>query len=324
MGVRKFVVLGAVLLSTVLASCGQETVSKARVEEGTFNVEVETAEAVAGAEAAADSEPPPPDNAITIGTKPDAETQRLPQIAYSYSLSYETETGSVGGLQKSHATLCEKAGQEKCHILSMAQSDAQASYGTAELKLEVRADYAREFIDSLGKAAADIDATQTDSAIEGEDLSKEIVDTEARLASRKLLRDRLMNILATKSGTVQELVEAERAVANVTEEIEVAESRLADMKGRVRFSALTIDYESESMNEGSFWNPISDALSGFAAVLGTVIGGIINFVAFFLPIILFLSAIIWLVRMLRRRGFLHFGIRRRWRQFLGKPEPVAD
>ena len=321
---RKFVVLSAVAISVSLAGCSGEAIKQNDAYTSAINVEEEyPAEA---AEADASSEPPPEERAteLKVGTKPDAETQRLPQIAYSYALSYETETGSVGALQKSHATLCEKAGQDKCHILSMAQSDAQASYGTAELKLEVRADYAREFIDSLGKAAADIDATQTDSSIEGVDLSKDIVDTEARLASRKLLRDRLMNILATKSGTVQELVEAERAVANVTEEIEVAESRLADMKGRVRFSALDIDYQSASMNEGGFWNPISDALGGFAAVLGGVIGGIISFIAFFLPITVFLVALVWVIRLLRRRGFLQFGIRRRWRRFRGKPEEHAD
>ena len=48
--------------------------------------------------------------------------------------------------------------------------------------------------------------------IRGEDLSKSIVDTEAGVRSRMALRDRLMEVLETRRGTVAQLVEAERSV----------------------------------------------------------------------------------------------------------------
>jgi hypothetical protein len=140
------------------------------------------------------------------------------------------------------------------------------------------------------------------SAISGEDLSKQIVDTEARLRARSVLRDRLMEVLATRKGTVAELVEAERGVAQVNEEIDEARGWLAEMQGRVNFSRVNLSYESGASGSGGFLSPIRSALGSVGTVLGTIFAMVILTLVVAVPLGLIGFAIRYLVLRWRRHG----------------------
>ncbi len=175
---------------------------------------------------------------------------RPPQIAYVYDYGFRISGDKIAPLQQRHADLCEAKGPYVCRIISMAQSGDEGEYGNGTLELAVVSDKARGFGKELAKAAEDAEGEQINAAISGEDLAKQIVDTEARLRARKLLRDRLMEVLATRRGTVTELVEAERGVAQVNEEIDQATSWLSEMRGRVAFSRLNISYDIRRAERG--------------------------------------------------------------------------
>ena len=147
-----------------------------------------------------------------------------PKIAYVYSYGFRVARDQIAPLQERHADMCIKLGPLTCQVRSLQQNGAEDDYGYGELQLSVAADKAREFGRELVAATEKAGGDQVASSIEGEDLSKQIVDTEARLRSREVLRDRLMEVLRTRKGSVQELVEAERGVAQVNEEIDQARS----------------------------------------------------------------------------------------------------
>jgi hypothetical protein len=231
-----------------------------------------------------------------------------PRIAYIYDYGYRVTADRIAELQRKHADLCEKQGPNICRILEMRQSGAEGDYASGTLLMAVAAPRARAFGAELGKLAGDTGGQEVSSGITGEDLSKQIVDTEARLRARTALRDRLMEVLQTRKGTVAELVEAERGVAQVNEEIDQARSWLTEMQGRVDFSRVNLNYSSGSPAGGGFMEPIRGALGSIGMILGLVIAAIIVIATITLPL-----------------GLIGWGLRSAWRRLRparAEPEPV--
>ena len=274
----------------------------------------ETTEAITTAdvteEAAMDIEPPPPPPAAPGADEGGAsETSSLPdipaaapKIAYVYSYGFRVAREDIAPLQERHADMCIKLGPLTCQVRSLEQNGAEDDYGYGQLELSVAADRAREFGRELVAAVESEGGDQVSSSIEGEDLSKQIVDTEARLRSREVLRDRLMEVLQTRKGSVQELVEAERGVAQVNEEIDQARSWLQEMRGRVAYSRITVTYQSEGAGSGGFFEPIRKAIGSIGPVAGNVIGGLIMLLTVLVPIGLVGFGIWMLVKRVRRRA----------------------
>ena len=220
----------------------------------------------------------------------------ITQIAYSYQYGFRLPAPDIAKAQQAHVTLCEKRGPKICRVLNMENSGGEGDYATGMLHIEVAAKEARGFGGQLAKAVDDFGGSQIAASISGEDLSKQIVDTEARLRSRVLLSQRLTELLRTKSGTVAELVQAERAVTQVNEEIDQARSWLKEMRGRVAFSKIIVNYQSGAPGSGGFLRPIREAFGGIASMLGTSIAAAVTITAALLPWILIIALGIYLRR----------------------------
>jgi len=209
----------------------------------------------------------------------------MPKLSYAYGLSYRAEAESIGKLMRRHANVCEQQGPASCRIVGMNLSgELERGDIQGTLQLAVAASHARAVTALLDDEALDAGAEQVSATIASEEVSKTIVDTEARIAAREELRDRLMEALRTRKGSVKELVEAERSVAAVNEEIDQARSWLSETKGRVAYSRLDIDYAPRAAPASDFTAPIASALGSLGGVLGAVIAGLILLLAVLLPI----------------------------------------
>ena len=275
--------------AALLAGCGQggyePTGSDFAAEEAIADASVERLEAVDGEAAVSGGEIP----------------VSMPQIAYVYSFGFRIAGEDMAGLQNRHVAMCEELGPQQCRVIQMQSSGGEGDYAYGSLQLAVAADRARDFGQQLAATAEGEGGQQISASISGEDLSKQIVDTEARLRARTLLRDRLMDILRNRQGTVAELVEAERGVAQVNEEIDQAQSWLAEMRGRVNFSRMNVSYESGAPAGGGFMEPIRNAFGSIGSVLGNTIAALIVLLTVAVPV----GGVGWglwaLIRRLRRR-----------------------
>ena len=221
----------------------------------------------------------------------------LPRIAYTYDYGFRLAAHDIAGLQQRQADYCAKQGPTVCQIIAM-QQDRAAGGGSGELHLAVAAARARGFGAELARLAGDSGGELVSSAISGEDLSKKLVDTDARLKARTVMRDRLMQVLATRQGKVSELVEAEKAVADANEDIDAARSELADMQGRVDFSQIKIEYSDGA--GGGFLGPIADALRDLGGLLGGTVALLLRLVVGALPFALLGWGLWWLWPRLRQ------------------------
>ncbi len=138
---------------------------------------------------------------------------------------------------------------------------------------------------------------QISAEIATEEVSKAIVDTEAQLRARTELRDRLMGVLRTRRGSLQELVAAERSVAEVNQEIDQARNWLREMQGRVAYSRVDVRYESGALVANDFLSPVRAAVGSLGSILGFLVAALIVLGAILGPI----AGLVWLGRRIGRK-----------------------
>ena len=267
--------------SLALSACQQADESAAE------NVAVEsTSEAVADAEMAASDAGSVPAARSSENALPELAgvPVSLPKLAYIYDYAFRMAGEDIGTLQRRHADLCEQQGPASCQIIGMNVSGETGDEVTGELQLSVATQHARAFGALLEKEAGDAGAEQLTANIQAEEMSRAIVDTEARLDARIALRDRLQDVLKTRKGSVRELVEAERGVAEVNEEIDQARSWLKEMKGRVAYSRVNIRYETGAVVTNDFLAPIQSALGSLGSIFGFLIAAFILLGAIAVPV----------------------------------------
>ncbi|MEO9492455.1 MAG: DUF4349 domain-containing protein [Marinomonas sp.] len=277
---RKNWIIAAASVSLLTLSAGSE--SSDGVSEASF--EGAEADMVVAEAASADGE-----SANTTLPELSKMPVSLPQLAYVYDYAWQMPADDIGKLQRRHASLCEQQGPSSCQILGMNKSGANADAVSGVLQLAVASRQARAFGALLEDEAEDAGAEALSTEIASEELSKKLVDTEARLRSRTELRDRLQDVLRTRKGTVEELVEAERSVARVNEEIDQARSWMKEMEGRIAYSRINIRYETGVPVTSDFLGPVTSAVSSLGSVLGYLAAFLILVGAVVGPI----AALVW-------------------------------
>ena len=76
--------------------------------------------------------------------------------------------------------------------------------------------------------------------VETEDVGEEYVDVTARMDNAHRLEQRLIDLLATRTGKLKDVLDVEQSLARVREEIERYEGRLRYLKAHTAMSSLTV------------------------------------------------------------------------------------
>jgi hypothetical protein len=120
--------------------------------------------------------------------------------------------------------------------------------------------------------------------VSAEDVSEEFVDVTARVANSRRLEDRLVELLRTRTGRLQDVLAVEHELARVREEIERMEGRLRFLKASAQLSTLAVSlsepppilasHPGRSIIGEAFktaWRNFIDVLAGAIASLGFVV-----------------------------------------------------
>ncbi len=137
------------------------------------------------------------------------------------------------------------------------------------------------FVDSIIEAAHSLDRRE----IVLQDVTEEFVDIEARLLAKQKLEERYLQLLS-KATTVKDMLEIERQIANIREEIEAQQGRLKFLQNRVSMSTLHIDFykmvEAQKAPSQTYLNRLWRGIKGGV----TAIGDFIIALAYIWPFIL--------------------------------------
>ena len=140
---------------------------------------------------------------------------------------------------------------------------------------------------------------------DAEDVTEQYVDVEARLATNRKLESRLLHMLESRDGKLEELLNIERELARVRTEIERTEGRLRVLKDRVALATITVDLTEQVAFEPpqtpSFGGRISRQFSASWSLLGRAFETLVLLVVAMVPWLIVLAlpvatAVWWLRR----------------------------
>lgn len=283
--------IAAVLL---LGACSQrETASQA-----SFNA---PAENPYGLSAALEHVGGPPSPTLYPRRAPEDETAAtVPKIAYTYTVAYQLAAADIAPVQAKQIAACRKLTTARCIVMENNIADLDHGYSSARTVLLVDARIAQAFGQQLDQSVSGAGGSINERMTNAEDITKQTIDTDAKVRAKEALAERLLNIIRTAKGSVGDLVAAEKAYADTQEELAASRSLQASLRQRVAMSRYEINYSSTDRRAAL--TPVRLALSTSGEMFGHSVGALVSFIVMSLPWALTLAALIWLLRRLGVRG----------------------
>jgi hypothetical protein len=236
----------------------------------------------------------PPSGSLENQTQTGSATVSVPMLAYTYESGLRLPANDVQPTLAAHQKRCIDAGPQVCQVIQASSNQIGEDEVRARLELRARPDFVRTFRDGLAAEAKAKKGEVTLSTVTSEDLTRQIVDTEARVKALTSLRDRVQRLLDTRPGKLEELLETERELARVQGELDASRSILEVMRARVAMSTLTINYQSNaSYVSDTTFGPIGRAFAEFFGIVAQGVATMIYLLAFVLPFAVIGGPIAW-------------------------------
>jgi hypothetical protein len=176
--------------------------------------------------------------------------------------------------------------------VSINTGEHQIRSATLEMKVpSARFDDAMHGMAPLGKVERSVATAQ--------DVGEEFVDVTARIANAKRLESRLVALLTTRTGKLEDVLAVERELARVREEIERYEGRMRYLSSRIAVSTIVATVHEKA--------PLVAAQPGTNVIGHAFLNMWRNFVAFLaigiesLGVVIPLAALAWLLAWRWRR-----------------------
>jgi hypothetical protein len=242
----------------------------------------------------ADSKVAANSNPVALGSRDQAvaapaEVQQGPSSPEDWSLGFDptsrliVRTGQavieVDSLEPAIAELRRIAQRVGGFVADATVQSGRNQLRSATLQLKVPS--AR--FDDLTLALGPLGRLQS-VTVNAEDVSEEYVDVSARVANSHRLEDRLVELLRTRTGKLQDVLAVEHELARVREEIERMEGRLRFLKASAQLSTLSVSlseppplvssHPGRSVIGEAFktaWRNFVDLLAAVIASLGVVV-----------------------------------------------------
>jgi hypothetical protein len=184
------------------------------------------------------------------------------KIIKNANLRFETEDLS------STAETISKA-VKKYHAQTQSDAESKTDY---ELKrnmtVRIPARNFEAFMADISKGVKYFDTKE----ISSEDVTEQYFDTEARIKAKKVLEQRYLELIG-KAKKVSEILEIEKELSAIREEIEAKEGQLRFMKSRIALSTINIEFyktlaeqPDATVSYGSkMWNAIKSGFNGISS-----------------------------------------------------------
>lgn len=236
----------------------------------------------------------------------------VPRVAYVYLYGLEVPADRAAGLMRRHEAACVAAGAATCQVIGAETQRYGQDEVTSRLTVRATPAWVARFRSGLAGEAETAGGRIASSATQSEDLTRSLIDSEARLRAQTTLRDRLQGLLATRSGSLEELLKVESELARVQGEIDSVQSTLADMRTRVATSRLEISYAAAGqLAPDSAFRPAQDAVDGALHAFMMSVGALIWTAALLAPIALIVVPLAW------------WWVKRRRKKARRSPSPLA-
>lgn len=192
---------------------------------------------------------PAPDRAVAAGT--------AAQVAPSMLIRTGAASIEVEKLDPAIVKVRQLATQLGGYVANSSISGGRDQIRSATLELKIPAARYDQAVSALGGIGR-VESINTNV----EDVGEEYVDITARVTNAKRLEERLVGLLATRTGRLEDVLAVERELARVREEIERYEGRLRYLRTRAAVSTLSVTVHEPAplLGQNPGENPILSAI----------------------------------------------------------------
>jgi hypothetical protein len=134
------------------------------------------------------------------------------------------------------------------------------------MAIRVPSQHFQAMLDSISRGVAYFDQNE----VTQRDVTEEFVDIEARLRAKRELENRYLELLK-QAKNVKEMLEIERELSTIREEIEARQGRLNYLQNQVAYSTLNINVYTRTTDRGittsygnKMWNAIKSGWNGIS------------------------------------------------------------
>lgn len=183
--------------------------------------------------------------------------------------------------------------------LSAAGATAEAKSLTASVRIPAdRLDAALAELKALGRVQSE--------TVSGEEVTQRYVDLVARLANARHTEKRLIQVLQERTGKVADVLEVEREIARVREEIETMDAQRKNLETQVALATVELkiseEYQAQLAAPPSLvtrvWNA---AVEGYETLVESAIGVVLFLLRVGPPLVFWAALLFWPARYLWRR-----------------------
>jgi hypothetical protein len=172
---------------------------------------------------------------LSAGEGRPAFTAGTADVAPSMVIRTGYATVEVDSLQPAVAALRTAAQRLGGYVANATVTAGRDQHQTAMLEVKVPAARFDDLVAGL-RPLGRVESVN----VAAEDVGEEYVDVTARIGNSRRLEERLIDLLATRTGKLQDVLNVERELARVREEIERQEGRLRFLKTRTSLSTLSV------------------------------------------------------------------------------------
>lgn len=230
---------------------------------------------------------PSPEVAAKEGRTGSTQSTAIPQVAQQIIREGQA-VFETSDLKKTKAWIESLVRRHKAYISNDEQYKSTDRI-EQRMTLRIPVDRFDAFLADFEKGVVRFDS----KSITATDVTEEFIDVSQRLKVKKATEERYIALLA-KAGTVRDVLETEKYIAEVRAETESLEGRLKYLENRIGLSTLSITFYQ-----------LKPEMQGFASRFGVAFSeGWNNFLSFLLgaislwPFLFAVGAIVWFVRFL--------------------------
>ena len=247
--------------------------------------------------------PPPVPAALTAPSATTAGSAQPATPAPPMLIRTGAASIEVDSLEPAIARINAMATQLGGYVANTMVQTGRGELRSAHIEVRVpsaRFDEAVSILRPLGKVESFNVGTQ--------DVGEEYVDVTARMQNAERLEQRLVTLLATRTGKLEDVLAVERELARVREEIERYEGRLRFLRTQTSFSTLAINvHEPAPVLEPRVGpSPIAGAFRQAWRNFVGLVAGVIASLGVVIPLAVIVGLLVWL-----------------WRRFGPRPAPVV-
>ena len=227
-----------------------------------------------------------PVSQLTIPTNPALEQEQ--KIIKTANLSFETVDPST-----THQKILTLVEQYKGFVAS---DDSGKSHNRIYRNMVVRVptENFQAMIDAISEGVPYFEQKR----ISRQDVTEEFIDLEARLKAKKELEKRYLELLS-KANNIKDMLEIERQLSQIREEIEARQGRLQYLQNRVSISTISIEFYKITAQSGitqSYGQKIKNALQGGWNGISVFFLGLLYLWPLFIILIIAILVIRWFLR----------------------------